>query len=152
VSDYFAAAQFADLSEDEKLSRPGFEEMASGGTAGVPRYRWPVDAQNNAVRTVATLSYDEAVMNADEPLTQVRTGVPFNSRLGAALARDGAAGHSMGRTSTLATPQRQIAVIAERYVAGPMGTLPGASAATSYARAAAGMGPGERVLTEAEVS
>ena len=65
LSDYFPAAQFADLTDDEKVSRPAFETMPSGATASVARYRWPVTAAGATVVAAADVSYDEAVVNAD---------------------------------------------------------------------------------------
>jgi hypothetical protein len=150
VEDWFAAAQFADLSEDEKLSRPGFEAMTSGGTAGISRYRWPVDNAEAPIVTVANLNYDEAVVNADEPLTQEKRGVTFDPALGAALVRDGATGHSAARAKALATPNQRIEIVPERYVSGPAEAMAGTSAPASYAVAAAGLAPGERMLTVAE--
>lgn len=150
VEDWFAAAQFADLTEDEKLARPGFEAMASGGTAGTPRYRWPAGTDGGALTTTATLGYDEAVVNADESLGAVRLDVPFDPALAAALGADGAAAHSAARRKALATPDQRVHIVPERYCAGPAGSSAGRSAPAAYAVAAAGLAPGERLLTVAE--
>lgn len=150
VEDWFAAAQFADLSEDEKLSRPGFEAMTSGGTAALSRYRWPVDSAEAPIATSVDLLYDEAVVNADEPRKHEKHGVPLDPALGAALARDGATGHSAARAKALATPDQRIGIVPERYVTGPPDAMASTSVPASYAVAVAGLAPGERVLTVAE--
>jgi hypothetical protein len=152
VTDDFAAGQFVELSDDERLSRPGFEAMPSGATSGMPRYRWPVDAGGAPVQATVELAYDEAVVNADEPLAHQRRGVRLDPALGARIARDGPAGHSAARAAALATPDSRVVVVGERFVAGAPDAIPGVAGATSFAQAAAGRKPGERLVSVGEVA
>jgi hypothetical protein len=153
LQDYFAAAQYADMTDDEKLSRPAFELMPSGAVAGMPRYRLPLGAAGAVQSRTANMSYDEAVVNVDEPLTDVQLGVKLDATIGARLARDGAAGHR--DSTTLQAPQRKISVVGERYLSSADDQLPGGQVllrATSYAQAASGRQPGQRLITVGEVS
>lgn len=142
VRDQFAAGQYADLTDDEKLTRPAFEELPSGATAGMPRYRLP------GVAVTADLDYDEAVVNAEEPRPPAR----LDPALGAALARDGLAGHSAAAASALATPVLRVELVPERWVPCSLDSLSPRGAPASYLQAAADLRPGEQLVTAGEVA
>ena len=46
VRDFFAPAQFFDMSDEEKLSRPSFEAMGSGVSLGSEEFAFPTDAND----------------------------------------------------------------------------------------------------------
>ncbi len=65
----FAAGQYLDLGEDEKLSRPAFEPMVAGFEVGGAQTAFgPAET--------ADLSYEEIVIGPDGPLEEPRPGRP----------------------------------------------------------------------------
>jgi hypothetical protein len=159
VLDDFPAAQFADLSDDERLSRPAFEAMPSGAVvaAGASRYRWVEDGQARPAATSASIAYDEAVIDDPAgPPQSSRTAVPLDATVAGLLLAGGAAARSPARErDAVAGPDQRITVVGERYVVAPLDTLPlgpdAAKGATSYTQAAERRDGGQ-LVTAAEVS
>lgn len=65
----FAAGQYLDLSDDEKLSRPAFEPMVAGFEVGG-------QGATFAPAETANLTYEEIVIGPDGPLGEPRPGRP----------------------------------------------------------------------------
>jgi hypothetical protein len=158
VLDDFPAAQFADLSDDERLSRPAFEAMPSGAVAAAAgRYRWVEDAQARPAATTASITYDEAVIDDPTgPPQSTRTAVPLDATVAGVLVAGGAAARSPARErDAVAGPDRRIHVVGERYVVAPLASLPlgpdAAGGATTYAQAAERRGRGQ-LVTAGEVA
>jgi hypothetical protein len=158
VLDDFAAAQFADLSDDERLSRPAFEAMPSGAVAAAAgRYRWVEDAQQRPVASEAAITYDEAVIDDPAgPPQSSRLGVPLDATVAELLVAGGAAARSPARErDAVRGPDRRIEVVGERYLVAPLTALPlgpeAAAEATSYAQAAESRGDGQ-LVTAGEVT
>jgi hypothetical protein len=55
--DFFAPAQFEDLKQDEKLSRPSFERMDAG-------FSFAADAVDHGVSTGTTIQYDTKIIDS----------------------------------------------------------------------------------------
>jgi hypothetical protein len=69
LTDHFAPAQFFDLSDDEKLSRPSFEKMSAGMQFGSNQITF-------GARMTAALDYEERVVDLQKK-ESVKTPVPF---------------------------------------------------------------------------
>jgi hypothetical protein len=156
VSDEFAAAQYADLTDDERLSRPAFEAMPSGAVATVDSYRWPVDGQFRPLATTASIIYDEAVIiDPAAPAPPPAKDLLLDNALAGLLVAGGAAGRSQARErAAVRGPNRRVQVTGERYLPADLDTLPAAQAAqaaTSYAQAAEQRGGGQ-LVTAGEVA
>ncbi|MFN8499163.1 MAG: DUF6603 domain-containing protein [Anaerolineae bacterium] len=70
VTDFFAPAQFLDMSDDEKLSRPSFEAMAAGVSIGSDGFAFPDDA--NDWLEVEAIEFETIIV--DKAATQSRPG------------------------------------------------------------------------------
>jgi hypothetical protein len=164
VTDPFPAAQYLNLTDDERLTRPGFETMTSGatGSAAGGGHRWPQDSQGAPEFTQADIGYDEAVIDATDNGPQIRPdsrqSVTLEADIAEALVAGGAAARSPQRAAgpgRFTGPDRTVEVTGERYIVAPLDSLPlGATAAdgaTSYAEAAAGRDGGQ-VVTAGEVT
>jgi hypothetical protein len=139
--DDFAPGQFSPLSDDERLARPAFEAMHSGGRVSVLGFRTP------STPPVATTDDYDAFVVDDEPLTGSRTAAP--AALGTAripggafklLVSGGAAAHaptrSGGATDFAGGEDLSVGVKPERYVAADANTLiPSQPGGTSAAEA-----------------
>jgi hypothetical protein len=138
--DEFAPGQFTALSDDERLARPAFETMRSGGRVAFTGTSLPDDARSG-VRCV--IDYDEAIVDVD-PETGVSTvsapGGQAASIPDAALAslvHGGAAAAAETRVSGAAGfrgPGLGVSVLPESYVVASADTLaqvPGAPAESS---------------------
>lgn len=103
--DYFAAAQFLELSQDDKLAKPSFESFSAG-------YALRDDDFDLGAIEEVTLDYEEA----DLGLPRVRRGlrdlalVAFDADMHGALMRFGAAGRSPLRERALNQPSTSAAL------------------------------------------
>lgn len=92
VKDLFSAGNYLDLTDDEKLSRPGFEPMPAGARIRPPGEEAPYDASRHA-----ELRYETFVCD-DEELAGVRSRALATDRMfaasGALALASGAAGAS----------------------------------------------------------
>ncbi len=80
VTDFFAPAQFEALSEPDRLSRPGYELMVAGVTAG--------DLTTEGAALVKTLTYKTTLITGDERMA----AAPYHPMIGDQLAAiDGSA-------------------------------------------------------------
>ena len=96
VTDAFSAGTFLDLSDDEKLARPGFEPMPAGA-----RIRPPGETVDAGAARHAELRYETFVCD-DESLRGVRGSAlldTFFARSAATTLASGAAGRSELRAS-----------------------------------------------------
>ncbi|MEV5410328.1 DUF6603 domain-containing protein [Thermopolyspora sp. NPDC052614] len=154
VFDGFAAAQYAELSDDERLSRPAFEQMPSGVTATVSAHRWPQDAAGTPIARTADIVYDEAVIDDVDAPTPDPVGRRLDPALAGLLVASGAAaGSASRRAQAVRGPDQRVEVVEERYVVVPVGALPDTppAAPTSYAQAAERRGEGQ-LVTAGEVT
>ena len=141
--DAFAPGQFAALSDDERLARPAFESMRSGGRMGVTSVPLPSDATTGVA---AQTGYEESVVDV-EPATQLRSASPMAGKPaaipGAALAclvHGGAAAGAATRATGPAEfrgPVLGVAVLEERYVVAGADTLAPVAGAVSESSAEA---------------
>jgi hypothetical protein len=126
--DDFAPGQFTPLSDDERVARPAFEAMRSGGRVNVKAFR----ASANTT-SPSTDDYDSFIVD-DEPLTGTRVAsataagqAAFPSATLAILSAGGAAGHAATRSGGAAdfagTKGLAITVGGERFVAADANTL-----------------------------
>jgi hypothetical protein len=154
--DDFAPGQFSPLSDDERLARPAFESMHSGGRVSVLGFRTP-----STPPIAKTDDYDAFVVD-DEPMTGSRTAAP--AVLGTAripggafkvLVSGGAAAHaptrSGGAIDFAGGEDLSVGVKPERYVAADANTLissqpVGTSAAEAHDAAAASMSEAPRAV------
>lgn len=133
--DDFSPGQFKALTDDERVARPAFESMRSGGHVAVAAFRLPADLPAGVT---STGSYQEAAVDV-EPGSGYRSAGPLPRRKGGrgvkrtlpanvvtALTAAGAA----ARAETRSTGARQfrgpdlfVAVRAERWVAADTDTL-----------------------------
>ncbi len=95
AQDYFAPAQYDDLSRSEKLAAPSYEAMAAGVRFGIDGIALPDAAE---VRTV-TITYERAVVDGSvrtgldaDPLAVPLTTATFGHVIAAGRAVSGAAG------------------------------------------------------------
>lgn len=104
ANDFFAAAQFLDMSQDDKLAKPSFESFAAG-------YRLASEDFDMGEIIPELMDYEEADLGAAPvpKLARRRAGEPyFESVQGASLAF-GAAGRSPLRDRALARPAQAAA-------------------------------------------
>jgi hypothetical protein len=97
--DFFAAAQFLDMSQDDKLARPSFESFTAGYELGDDQYDLGEVIEE-------TLNYEEADLGAvpvPRHLRRIALGAYAESAHGA-LLRFGSAGRSSLRDRTLTQP------------------------------------------------
>lgn len=139
LSDDFAAAQFLELTDDEKLALPAFQSMQSGGRgATTGGFRTP---SNFGV--VASEAYVERVIDAPDgapPSAREGAAGPLRQEIMVKLADAGAAGRSAVQTSgpeRFRGPALAVTVEDERWIAADTATLAPlvGGAPTSYARA-----------------
>jgi hypothetical protein len=83
VQDYFAAAQFLTLSDDDKLSRPSFERYDAGLNIGTPA----IVAGSDSPRTVM---YQERYVDTPTGFSRFTRKVALAANVHAALIRQGA--------------------------------------------------------------
>lgn len=94
VSDFFAPAQFLELSDDQKLSRPSFESLAAGVTIGSDDFDFGVDD----LLDVEAISYETIILDTrsgatrpdgqDAPYRLSALELARQARFGAAGASD----------------------------------------------------------------
>ena len=102
VKEFFAPAQFFEMSDDEKLSRPSFEPMAAGVSIGSEEFAFTADA--NDWLEVEAIKFETIIMNKEK--NESRRSDPkdlyqLSAELFGKQARFGAAGASRY------SPQRQ---------------------------------------------
>ena len=106
VSDFFAAAQFIEMSQDDKLAKPSFESYAAG-------YRLAGEDFDMGEIIPELLRYEEADLGAVEPVAKrarrKAQDAYVESTHGAMLAH-GAAGRSPLRDRALAQPPQSTAL------------------------------------------
>ena len=64
VKEFFAPAQFFEMSDDEKLSRPSFEPMAAGVSMGSEEFAFTADA--NDWLEVEAIEFETIIMNKEK--------------------------------------------------------------------------------------
>ncbi|WP_405776002.1 DUF6603 domain-containing protein [Streptomyces sp. NBC_01538] len=154
VYDGFAAAQYADLTDDERLSRPAFERMPSGVTAGLANHRWPRNRVGAPIACRADIHYDEAIVDDPDAPTPPPAPVPLNAALAGLLVAGGASALSPTRQAqAIRGPDQRVRIVGEQYVAAPRDTLPNTPQATpaAYAQATDHRGSGQ-IVTAGEVT
>jgi hypothetical protein len=150
LHDDFPPGQFKALSDDERLARPAFESMASGGMVPAKLFRLPVTRPGGVS---GGGDYDESIVDV-EPASGRRSAGPMAKPNAAipdatlhALVTGGAAAHAETRSTGSAEfrgPDLPVVVASERYVAAGADTLarvPGApleSSAQAHDRVARG--------------
>ncbi len=100
VKEFFAPAQFIEMSDDEKLSRPSFEALAAGVSIGSAEFAFSADA--NDWLEVEAIEFETITMDKEKKESR-RSGARDLYRLSAELfgkqARFGAAGAAAIRRS-----------------------------------------------------
>ncbi|CAN7761630.1 hypothetical protein LJR130_007091 [Variovorax sp. LjRoot130] len=129
LRDDFAPGQFTPLSDDDRVGRPAFEAMASGGRVNVTAFRVPTDAPAGAS---ATAAFEDAIVD-DEPALDERLARPIGVSIAALpeavllqVARRGAAGLAptrAGGAADFVARNLALGVRGERYVAASTDTL-----------------------------
>ena len=104
-SDFFAAAQFLELSQDDKLAKPSFESFTAGYELGDDHFEIGEVIEE-------TLNYEEADLGAlPTPKRQRRVGLgAYAEDTHGALLRFGAAGRSAYRDRALTQPAQSTAL------------------------------------------
>jgi hypothetical protein len=158
VQDDFPVAQYVELSDDEQLSRPGFESMPSGALGSTDQHRWPTTTSGGPDVAVADIVYDVAVVD-EADVTQPQAPIELEAALVASTWATGAAGHALLRSAgegAMAGVQRPVTVVGERYVAVDVDRLPDDPAlrtkASSYTRAREELGADQQLVTAGEVA
>ena len=144
--DDFAPGQFLSLTDDERVARPAFESMRSGGSVNAKRFRVPSDDPDGVP---GQSGYQEAIVDV-EPGTGVRSAtlaggkrVEIPGEVVAALVHGGAAAHAETRSNgarEFRGPAVEVGVVGERYVVADADTLiavagtPAESAAEAHER------------------
>jgi hypothetical protein len=106
VTEFFAPAQFFEMSDDEKLSRPSFEKMAAGVQIGSHDFTFPTntDPTNNDELLEDEIGYETKLVTDESPPPEPPNKPPLhplNFDLFRIQARFGAAGVSeLRRTGT----------------------------------------------------
>jgi hypothetical protein len=127
--DDFAPGQFTALTDDERLARPAFESMRSGGRVAVTGTSVPADAKSGAP---AVIDYIETVVDVEPQTGAKTTSAPAGQAAdlpGAALAslvHGGAAAAAETRVSGAAQfrgPDLGVAVRPEQHVLAGADTL-----------------------------
>jgi hypothetical protein len=123
LNDEFAPGQFTPLTDDERVARPAFEEMQSGGRVKVAAFLVPTDAPGG---TTVSSQYEEATVDYD-PIADARvatTSAGISSVITSDalmhLARGGAAGFASTRAGGAAdftARKLAVGVNGECYVA-----------------------------------
>ncbi len=137
--DDFSPGQFLSLTDDERVARPAFESMRSGGSVKAIRFRLPTGGENGVP---GQSGYSESIVDV-EPTTSLRsattpaTGSAAPETILAALVHGGAAAHAETRSNgsrEFRGPALEVGVVGERYVIADADTLtpvPGATAESS---------------------
>ncbi len=105
-NDYFAAAQFLELSQDERLSKPSFEAYPAG-------YQLRDDGFELDTLIEAELGYEEADLGAPEPVSRIDrqlSDVAFLQSKHGALMQFGSAGLSSLRDTARLQPAQSTAL------------------------------------------
>jgi len=104
-TDFFAAAQFLELSQDDKLAKPSFESYAAG-------YELRDDDYDLGAIVEETLDYEEADLGAARQPRKLRHigRVAFREELHGPLMRFGSAGLSSLRDRALSQPAQGTAI------------------------------------------
>jgi hypothetical protein len=161
----FVAAQFVDLPDDQRLSRPAFEPLPAGAQGAAPGFRLLVDSTRRVVAVDAEPVYDDAVIDVTDTGKERRPRDPGVARpmpepaLGG-LLDGGAAARAATRAADdprAGGPDRRVEVVAEDWVEAAYDSLPvndtGAAArATTYTRAAERRRADRQLVTVAEVT
>jgi hypothetical protein len=143
LSDEFAPGQFTALTDDERLARPAFETMRSGGRVAFPGLSLPDDGQSG-VR--GAIGYEEFVVDVDPDSGTSTTGAPggppatLPDAALAGLVHGGAAAAAATRVDGAAGfrgPDLAVAVLPERYVVAGTDTLTRAQGAPDESSAEA---------------
>lgn len=102
ATDYFARAQFVDMSDEQKLSAPSFEKLASGVTVGSDDYLAAPEV------VAADLRYETAYLMQDDPMRRPVNAGPVSLGLGRdqlyRQAQHGAAARSALRSTATLRP------------------------------------------------
>jgi hypothetical protein len=129
--DDFSPGQFLSLTDDERVARPVFESMRSGGSVNAPRFRIPTLANGAPDMVAAQSGYRESVVDV-EPTTGARSatgptpGPEVSAQVLSALVHGGAAAHAETRSNGprefrgAAVP---VGVVDERWVVTDANTL-----------------------------
>jgi hypothetical protein len=127
--DDFAPGQFAALTDDERLARPAFESMRSGGSVSFTGMALPDDA---TAGVASTIGYKEAIVDVDPASGDKSTNAPGAQAAAlpddslAQLVHGGAAAAAETRVSGSAGfrgPDLAVTVQSERYVVAGADTL-----------------------------
>jgi uncharacterized protein DUF6603 len=141
--DDFAPGQFTALSDDERLARPAFESMRSGGRVAVTGTSLPADGK---LGKTAVMGYDEAIVDVEPDTRATSTSAPtapaatIPDRALAELVHGGAAAAAETRISGSAAfrgPDLGVAVLPERYLVAGADTLTPAPGAPNESSAEA---------------
>ena len=106
MSDFFAAAQFIDMSQDDKLSKPSFESYIAGYQLASADYEMGEIVPE-------TLGYEEADLGAVAPVAKIarrRASDVYPESTHGAMLAFGAAGRSPLRGRTLVQPAQSTAI------------------------------------------
>lgn len=154
VLDYFAPAQFEDLTRADKLARASFEEMPAGVSFGASDA--VVTAHPDTLATTSRAGYEEKWWeDADD--TDIRT-INKGSGPGALGLSAGSAAQALGQTTARATPTYAVAPVAYVIVdeitgVSDAGLADGAAAGSQRAAMDASAGlSGKRVVSAANLS
>jgi len=146
--DDFAPGQFLSLTDDERVARPAFEAMRSGGSVKATRFRIPKRPDGTPDTVPGQSGYQESVVDV-EPTTKLRTttiptaGPEISAETLAALVHGGAAARAETRSNgprEFRGPKAEVGVATERWLVADADTLrpvPGApdeSAAEAHER------------------
>jgi len=134
-TDFFAAAQFLEMSQDDRMTKPSFELFTAG-------YEVDDDAYDLGEIVEVTLSYEEADLGAPRKVKKLRRiGLTaFDALMHGPLMRFGAAGLSTLRDRALTQPAQSTAfrvsppplIVADKS---SLQAVPGAQVHTSFWRA-----------------
>jgi hypothetical protein len=103
LDDFFATAQFLDMSQDDRLAKPSFEQYGAGYELG--------DDQFEIGEVLAeTLNYEEADLGASRTKLNRMAIVAYASAKHGALLRFGAAGRSDLRDRALTQPAQSTVI------------------------------------------
>jgi hypothetical protein len=162
LQDDFAPGQFTPLTDDERVTRPAFEAMPSGGRVAVSSFLLPADAPNG---TSATSDYQDSIVDY-EPTLFTRVATPtasgatiLSSDMIRTLCAAGPAGHAATRSGgakDFASRSLAVAVNPERYVPASLDTLAPLAGSpvngTSYAQAQDSIETSSTVQTTSQVA
>jgi hypothetical protein len=172
LRDDFAPGQFTPLTDDERVARPAFEAMQSGGSVKVAAFKAPADMPTGVT---VTADYEEAFVDVEPQLAmRVATIIAnpldpaYRSKLSATLTpatlghltRGGAAAFAptrAGGASDFAARSLAVGVSGERYVAAgvndlaPLASSPAGGASCAEAHDDIAASPARKSLQAAMV-